>query len=310
MQNLTLREILDQIRKSHFYLMYLRYGNDHSESSHRDLWEFSRRNDVIGLSHHLVKTHWRDVSTQVRREIGRTWTSHFQTFSGLRQGDLVFVPDGQTKLLGIGLVKDDSYDYKPDLRGFFRHVRSVDWLVGYPWKDRPEIPRLWGFDKTIQYVDNRSRVWPDIIRYRVSLGVDLLHPTADSTGSIRKKYGPGGEGKDHKQLKDYLYDHPEAIGLDDVVDKQREYVFRTGDRADLVFELTNGRYVIVEVETDNQALIDAGAYQALKYRILKCAEKRTPITSDSVRSLLVAWQDPTDTTFCQDYDVRFIRKKL
>lgn len=308
LQSIKLRAILDRVQRDYFYLMYLHWGSQHSRS--KDLWEFARRNCVVGLDHPQVDRPWRNVPESIRRKLNRTWKSHFKAFSSLHKGDLVLVPGSQTALLGLGLIKGDE-QYKPDLDGiFFRNIRSIDWLVAYEWEKQRPLPKLWGFDKTIQYVGKKSQAWPRIIDYRIQIEEDLLRPVDEMPNSLRIKYGPGGESEDHKRLKDHLYDHPEELDLTNVVDKHREYVFKTGDRADLLFDLSNGRHVVVEVETDNEALIDAGMHQALKYRILKCAEKRTDVNSDSVKSILVAWQQPGDLAFCRSYGIEFVQMKM
>lgn len=125
----------------------------------------------------------------------------------------------------------------------------------------------------------------------------------------RRKYGPGGEGPEHRALKEWCAQNPQALGLNDVVSSatKQEYVFqKTGGRVDVLFELTGGRYVVLEVETD---IAEPRAYQALKYRVLMCAEKRLPITSENVEGLLVAWRVPPRVRqFCDEYDLRLVEK--
>ena len=84
-----------------------------------------------------------------------------------------------------------------------------------------------------------------------------------------RKYGPSGESIDHRKLKEWILDHPEDIGLRGVLESHLEYEFFTGDRVDLLFDLEGDRYAVVEIETDNPL---PGAFQALKYKVLKCAE--------------------------------------
>jgi len=122
-----------------------------------------------------------------------------------------------------------------------------------------------------------------------------------------RKYGPGGEGSDHRKLKEWIRDHPEDIGLRGVLRSHLEYEFLTGDRVDLLFDLEGDRHAVVEIETDNPL---PGAFQALKYRVLKCAEVGSDIKSTKVEAILVAWGEPEDHEFCHIYNVRFVKKRL
>ena len=106
-------------------------------------------------------------------------------------------------------------------------------------------------------------------------------------------------------------DHPEEIGISnvDVVykDKERAFLY-TGDLADVYFELTDGRYVVVEVETTNAF---PGAFQALKYKVLKCAELGIDIKSDKVIPVLVAWRIPQNVkNFCRKYGIQCVERKI
>ncbi len=122
-----------------------------------------------------------------------------------------------------------------------------------------------------------------------------------------RKYGLGGEGSDHRKLKEWILDHPEDIGLQAVLRSHLEYEFLTGDRVDLLFDLEGDRYAVVEIETNNPL---PGAFQALKYKVLKCAEVGSDIKSSKVEAILVAWREPEDPEFCQSYNVRFVKKRL
>jgi hypothetical protein len=118
-----------------------------------------------------------------------------------------------------------------------------------------------------------------------------------------RKYGPGGEGKDHYELKTWIQRHPEVIGLTDVSDVAVEHPFISGDAVDLVFAHKSGAYTVVEIETTTPL---PGAHQAIKYRALLCAEKGLPLDSSKVRSKIVAWSIPSDVEqFCSTYGIEF-----
>lgn len=123
-----------------------------------------------------------------------------------------------------------------------------------------------------------------------------------------RKYGLGGEGREHKKLKEWLSEHPEKLGLTNVTNVAIEHTFPSGDSADLVFTHKAGRYTVVEVETTNPL---PGAHQAIKYRVLLCAEKGLDLDAREVRAILVAWQIPEEVrTFCERYEIGFQVHKL
>lgn len=78
--------------------------------------------------------------------------------------------------------------------------------------------------------------------------------------------------------------------------------FISGDIADIVFEIRANHYVVVEIETDYPL---PGCYQALKYRVLKCAEMGKNINSSNVEAVLVAKIMPRDVRkICSKYGIR------
>lgn len=125
---------------------------------------------------------------------------------------------------------------------------------------------------------------------------------------VNRKYGSGGEGEGHRKLKEWIAENPTELGLANIKEIIKEYGFVSGDAADIVFELDGNKWVIVEVETLDP---NPGGYQALKYRVLKCAELGLDITSPNVEGVLVAWSIPEEVKiFCNKYGIRFFEKKL
>lgn len=129
--------------------------------------------------------------------------------------------------------------------------------------------------------------------------------SADRSTAIARtrKYGPSGEGKAHRELKEWIAKHPEALKLTDVVNVRVEHPFKSGDLADVVFHHKSGRHTVVEIETTTPL---PGAHQAIKYRALLCAQNGLPLDSASVQTFLVAWSIPRDVEdFCRKYGVQF-----
>ena len=126
--------------------------------------------------------------------------------------------------------------------------------------------------------------------------------------AMLRKYGPGGEGRDHRRLKLWVSKHPQALGLSQVKKVQVEHSFPSGDRADVVFDMAGGRYAVVEVET-----LDAlpGCYQALKYKTLRCAELSLCVASSKVEAITVAWTfNEGAKRLCNRYGIRRVVKRL
>jgi hypothetical protein len=116
-----------------------------------------------------------------------------------------------------------------------------------------------------------------------------------------RKYGLGGEGLDHRRLKEWLRQHPEAIGITDAIHVTAEYVLPSGDCADLVFQRRDGGFCVVAIETTASL---AAAYQLIKHRALLCAEQGLALNDPDVDAFLVAGSLPGPVKeFCQRYDV-------
>jgi hypothetical protein len=116
-----------------------------------------------------------------------------------------------------------------------------------------------------------------------------------------RKYGLGGEGQDHRRWKEWLRQHPEDIGITDAIHATAEYVFPSGDCADLVFQRRGGGWCVVAIETLAPL---AGAYQVIKQRALLCAEQELALNDSEVDAFLVAGSFPEPVEkFCQRYDV-------
>lgn len=119
--------------------------------------------------------------------------------------------------------------------------------------------------------------------------------------ALKRKYGAGGEGENHKRLKEWVANNPQAINVSKNAKCEIEYSFCCGDTVDLLFKQQNGEDVVVEIETDFPF---PGAHQAIKYRALRCAEQGYKLSDSTVKSVLVAWEIPADIkSFCKKYGI-------
>lgn len=83
----------------------------------------------------------------------------------------------------------------------------------------------------------------------------------------RPTYGSGGEGEEHKALKEYIKSNPQVIGLRNVTYAATEYPLPSGDRLDVFFILKNGSHVAIEVKpsTSPEQDVTRGIFQCVKY---------------------------------------------
>ncbi len=125
--------------------------------------------------------------------------------------------------------------------------------------------------------------------------VDVEIPGAES----RTKYGPGGEGKEHRLLKKYIAANPHKLELGPGKGRV-EHGFVTGDRVDVVVNLENGERCVVEIEVKGPSTM-TGAHQALKYRALLAGQLDN---ATKPHAFLVAYSIPNYVKrFCERHGV-------
>ena len=101
-------------------------------------------------------------------------------------------------------------------------------------------------------------------------------------------YG-GGEGKEHKAIKEFVYNHPESLGINGVIRKETEYPLPSGDRIDVYFETSDCRYAIeVKPSTSPDDDITRGIFQCVKYKAVMEAIRKIGYDKYAVKTLLVA----------------------
>ena len=101
--------------------------------------------------------------------------------------------------------------------------------------------------------------------------------------------GGGGEGPNHKALREWVKEHPERIDkrLRDV-DAKTEVELLSGDRVDVVYR-TQRVVVTIEVKSrdSNWADLQRGIYQCVKYRAVIEAQEQEEKSGRRVRTLFV-----------------------
>lgn len=127
---------------------------------------------------------------------------------------------------------------------------------------------------------------------------------------LKRKYGKGGEGKEHKELKDYVSKNPDKIGL--IKSKVKpivEHLYVSGDLVDILFEPLQGEInTVVEIELDN---VLPGIHQAIKYRALRCSQLGLNLSDKNVKATIVAWKlNHKEKNLCLKYNIDFFEIKL
>ena len=126
-------------------------------------------------------------------------------------------------------------------------------------------------------------------------------PTNARSGGHR--YGGGGEGTVHRNLKDYVASNP-VVALNEAGLRllRVEYEFPTNDRADIVLVDEHSRIVGVEIEPSVDDIDLVGLLQAIKYQhMLECVTDREP--GDS-RGILIAHKIGAQVkTICTRYGI-------
>ena len=115
--------------------------------------------------------------------------------------------------------------------------------------------------------------------------------TEDIEESIRsgKKCEQGGEGLNHKRLKEYIYNHPELLGFKTIKEKMMEYILLSGDRLDVFIRTIDDTGVAVEVKSlsSSDADIMRGLYQCVKYKSIMDAENKVHGIKADCKAILV-----------------------
>ncbi|MCB0399485.1 MAG: hypothetical protein KDD26_07655 [Winogradskyella sp.] len=127
---------------------------------------------------------------------------------------------------------------------------------------------------------------------------------------LKRKYGKGGESKAHKDLKNFIAENPEFIGLNKKDYKSHiEHKFISGDLVDVLFESRiDSEDAVVEIELDH---VLPGIHQAIKYKVLRCSQLGIPLDSKKVKAVVVAWKfKEIEIELCTKYGIEIFKKKI
>lgn len=115
---------------------------------------------------------------------------------------------------------------------------------------------------------------------------------------------PGGEGPEHKNLKEHVKRTPSILGLPQAAAAESEYRLKSHDSVDVMF-CHRGKMVCVEVKSkiSDTADIARGIFQCIKYQAVTEATMRADGLQPNVRSVLVLGRSLPQ-------DLRAVQKKL
>ena len=120
-----------------------------------------------------------------------------------------------------------------------------------------------------------------------------------------QSFGYGGEGDAHKELKEYIFNNPSIIGIDEFTERKMEHILLSADRLDVWFKLSDGSSIAVEVKSSKSSDADImrGLYQCVKYKAIMDAEDTIHGEQNTNRSILAL-----GGSLCEEN--RYVRDKL
>ncbi len=121
----------------------------------------------------------------------------------------------------------------------------------------------------------------------VGCGNEYIEKTRASIA--KGQYGKGGEGAEHKTLKEYVKNNPNSVGIKYAVQAIEEHTLLSADRIDVLFVLKDGAQVAVEVKpsTSPEDDIARGIFQCVKYKAVMDAECKANASFCNNSTLLV-----------------------
>lgn len=121
------------------------------------------------------------------------------SFSNLQPGDQVLANDGQTRIVGVGTVTDEGYQYRPELPHIYRHTVAVNWDRKFKPRDIP--PQKDWFAYTIKSIPydlfqelTADKTTGSEFTPNEQMFFNRLEQLLDQKGQLIL-YGPPGTGK-------------------------------------------------------------------------------------------------------------------
>lgn len=216
-------------------------------------------------------------------------------------------------LLNVLLVRQSDH-YPGDGAGWFMAQRfKKKWL-----EDKRNRERRWEewsafAERAIQEVyafDDWDEVYRKTFKSKPIEDGPFHQQPLESDG----KFGGigGGEGKNHRKLRIWAKNNPEKIVPRlKILSAETEFKLLSGDRVDVVF-LAGDKSVVIEVKSrdSNDADLERGLYQCIKYRAVKAAADGRQ--DADVQAILLTEQPlPSDIKArARQHNVRHLQKRM
>lgn len=134
----------------------------------------------------------------------------------------------------------------------------------------------------------RYQHWDKVLK-ALCLSPSVAYSKADEEKVKMGTFSKYSEGQFHKEMKAYIKEHPESIGLTNVTVRDEERVLLSGDRLDVYFQQKDNTRIAVEVKSrispDEDIL--RGLYQCVKYKAILDAENKVHGDPYNSRVILV-----------------------
>lgn len=215
--------------------------------------------------------------------IQQVWHTNTSSYIGSLLGNVEMV---------IRRLREDTGEDIPSLNALCKKpkvgIPSDGFDFVYPNYSKLSLPEKRVFvaginNKAVQY-----KHWDWVLK-ELDLKPAVILTDEELLDISKPVYGGGGEGKEHKAMKEYIAAHPETIGVKRVLAFDTEHVLPSGDRLDVYFELKDGSCVAVEVKpsTSPDEDISRGIFQCVKYKAVMEAVKAITYGNYEIKTLLV-----------------------
>lgn len=179
---------------------------------------------------------------------------------------------------------------------------GVNYYLEHYYKPEKKVAKMTAKEKRAVIEEIHADIfayeyWDDVLELyglpETAEGIDEDENYQDEIDTPKRGgWSSEGESEEHKALKNYIAQHPAAVGLSSRNKKGKtEYLFASGDKADVVFKTPNG-FLGVEVKSiiSNETDINRGIFQAVKYQSLLRAEQKADLSPPTARAVLVTEQ--------------------
>lgn len=127
---------------------------------------------------------------------------------------------------------------------------------------------------------------------------------------LKPVHGNGGEGKEHKELKEYIKTNSQVLGINNVVSAETEYLLPSGDKLDVYFILKNGTRIAVEVKPSKSPEQDIarGIFQCVKYEAILKAIRMLDKQGYDIKVYLVIGAEisPLNQIIADELNVKYL----